>query len=348
MKNALKKCLQEKGYVDIKYICEMTDRRWDAVIEELGNEIYLNPEKMDLMDITVGWETAEEYLSGNLLDKYETAIENNSKYPDFFEQNVWALKEQIYISQLAGLNKETKSKRLQKGKENMITKEDIIRCFDDLIHKFTYLRNRIKFENVLLCAIQDCYRFKYEIEMTELPVEKIIKAIGVFKFWFRTRYRDVAEHYIETISGYGTYEDENLTKDRKQLYLSLGQDLCSMSKEIMEIVNLLYSEMGNLKLYDPDRTKENFSKLKGLSQEEFREKVKKALKSTDKEDMQIVELGLNSRNSVRYFEEIMGQDYPELHVDGIPMFIVFPYEEDDEIRYAGIPYNYFDNKENEK
>ncbi len=53
MKNALKKCLQEKGYVDIKYICEMTDRRWDAVIEELGNEIYLNPEKMDLMDITV-------------------------------------------------------------------------------------------------------------------------------------------------------------------------------------------------------------------------------------------------------------------------------------------------------
>jgi N12 class adenine-specific DNA methylase len=54
MKNVLKKCLQEKGYVDIKYICEMTDRRWDAVIEELGNEIYLNPEKMDLMGITVG------------------------------------------------------------------------------------------------------------------------------------------------------------------------------------------------------------------------------------------------------------------------------------------------------
>jgi len=103
MKNALKKCLQEKGYVDIKYICEITDRRWDAVIEELGNEIYLNPEKMDLMDITVGWETAEECLSGNLWEKIGVAIKINNRYPDFFESNVSALMKRLHKATIKNL-----------------------------------------------------------------------------------------------------------------------------------------------------------------------------------------------------------------------------------------------------
>ena len=344
MKDVLKKCLKEKGKVDIKYISSITGWGWEEVAEKLENKIYLNPERMDLMNINAGWETAEEYLTGDLWNKYEVAIKMNHKYPDLFESNINALRNQIFIKQASGLINGLKTiQPLTLKKETpMTTKEDIINSFEKVIERYADMKDCIGFKAVLQHAVSDCNKFKSGLEMS---VEKIIKAVNVFKFWFRSRYKDLGKHYLKTISGYASYEETDLTEEQEELYYSLGADLCSVSKEFINIISCLTSELGSLEMVDYKKAGESISKLKGLSQEEFREKVKKALKSTDKDDMQIAELGFNSRNSVRYFEKIMGQEYPELHVDGIPMFIVFPYEDDEGIRYAGIPYNYFDDRE---
>ena len=346
MKDVLKKCLKEKGKVDIKYIASITGWGWEEVAERLENEIYLNPERMDLMNINAGWETAEEYLKGDLWHKYEMAIKMNNKYPDLFEVNIYALRNQIFIKQASGLvtGLKTIPPLTLKKETPMTTKDDIINSFEKVLERYTDMKEYTGFKAVLQHAVSDCSRFKSGLENTEMSVEKIIKALNVFKFWFRSRYQDLGKHYLKTISRYASYEETDLTEEQEELYYSLGADMCSASKEFINIIICLTTELGSLEEVDYKKAGESISKLKGLSQEEFREKVKKALKSTDKDDMQIVELGLNSRNAVKFFEKIMGQEYPELHVDGIPMFIVFPYEEDDEIRYAGIPYNYFDNK----
>lgn len=347
MKDVLKICLKEKGKVDIKYIASITGWGWEEVAEKLENKIYLNPERMDLMNINAGWETAEEYLTGDLLNKYEVAIKMNHKYPDLFESNIYALRNQIFIKQASGLVTGLKTiSPISLNKETpMTTKEDIINSFEKVLERYADMKDCTGFKAVLQHSIRDCSKFKSGLENSEMSVEKIIKAVNVFKFWFRSRYQDLGKHYLKTISRYASYEETDLTEEQDELYYSLGADLCSASKEFINIISCLTSELRSPEVVDYKKAGESISKLKGLSQEEFREKVKKALKSTDKDDMQIVELGLNSRNSVRYFEEIMGQEYPELHIDGIPMFIVFPYEDDEGVRYAGIPYNYFEKRE---
>jgi N12 class adenine-specific DNA methylase len=73
---ALAVSLSEKAAVDIPYMAELASKSEDEIISELAGVIYKNP-------VTEKWETADEYLSGNVREKLETAktfAENRPEY----------------------------------------------------------------------------------------------------------------------------------------------------------------------------------------------------------------------------------------------------------------------------
>lgn len=87
-------CLDNLGRVDIEYISAICDTDCKDVILSLGSSIYQNPLTWDEC-FYKGFETADEYLSGNLMQKLEVAKEANEKYYGYFERNVNALKSLI-------------------------------------------------------------------------------------------------------------------------------------------------------------------------------------------------------------------------------------------------------------
>ena len=92
---ALIASLNQIGKVDIKYISNLCNKDIETVIEDLKGKIYRNPIKVKNIipdDITKGWETAEEYLSGYVVDKLAQA-EAFAKENEMYLENVRALKE---------------------------------------------------------------------------------------------------------------------------------------------------------------------------------------------------------------------------------------------------------------
>jgi len=69
---ALAVCLAERGKVDLPFMEQLSKRTEEQVLRELHDVIYLNPE-------TEKWETADEYLSGNVREKLKTAIKYAEK-----------------------------------------------------------------------------------------------------------------------------------------------------------------------------------------------------------------------------------------------------------------------------
>ncbi len=65
----------------------------EKLIEELKGVIFCNPEGYNENDRNRGWETADEYLSGNVRDKLVIAEANAKLNPEIFGTNVEALKE---------------------------------------------------------------------------------------------------------------------------------------------------------------------------------------------------------------------------------------------------------------
>lgn len=59
---ALAHCLNIRGYVDIRFIAETINSSEEHAIAGLGNHVYLNPINND-------WETADKFLSGNVVEK---------------------------------------------------------------------------------------------------------------------------------------------------------------------------------------------------------------------------------------------------------------------------------------
>lgn len=85
---ALALSLNEKGLIDIAYMKSLYGKGMEKLTEELKGKIYQNP--LTAHDELTGWETAEEYLSGNVRRKFEAAqkaAETDKKY----EENVKAL-----------------------------------------------------------------------------------------------------------------------------------------------------------------------------------------------------------------------------------------------------------------
>ena len=92
VQDALIHSLNNRGRVDISYISELSKKTIAEVIKLLEGTIYLDPKKWDgHFPLKYGWVTKEEYLSGNVYDKYKTAFIYNKQHCGLFNKNVEAL-----------------------------------------------------------------------------------------------------------------------------------------------------------------------------------------------------------------------------------------------------------------
>ena len=98
--------LSNLGKVDIEYISSVTGAAYKSVICALRGAIYQNPDTWNEC-FYQGWETAEEYLSGNLMRKWKAAKTANEEYDGYFSENIRAIEkvlppavatEEIYIT----------------------------------------------------------------------------------------------------------------------------------------------------------------------------------------------------------------------------------------------------------
>lgn len=80
-------CIRNKGVVDIYYIAEKSEVDKDDVIRELEGVIIMNPAKFK-GNIYEGYETVEEYLSGNLHTKRKFAQNATAMYNGLFDSNI--------------------------------------------------------------------------------------------------------------------------------------------------------------------------------------------------------------------------------------------------------------------
>ncbi len=88
--DALVRSLHSKGYVNIHFIAQATGKSKDDVIRLLGDSIYQNPEKWNGEEYE-GWETADEYLSGNLFEKRKIALKEIRNNHIRFKRNIQAI-----------------------------------------------------------------------------------------------------------------------------------------------------------------------------------------------------------------------------------------------------------------
>lgn len=104
--DALIMSLNTLGKVDIEYISSVSGADYKTVISTLKGSIYQNPLTWNEC-FYQGWEIAEEYLSGNLMRKWNAANEANKEYDGYFADNIKAIEkvlpptvatEDIYIT----------------------------------------------------------------------------------------------------------------------------------------------------------------------------------------------------------------------------------------------------------
>jgi N12 class adenine-specific DNA methylase len=79
--------ITEKGKVDIPYIARLSSITEDQVLEDLKDEIFLNPEKYQENNPYVGYEASDEYLCGNVRRKLKLAQLFTKSNP-IFQRNV--------------------------------------------------------------------------------------------------------------------------------------------------------------------------------------------------------------------------------------------------------------------
>ena len=89
--DALIMSLTTLGKVDIEYIAAVTGTEFKTVISALKGSIYQNPDTWDEC-FYKGWETSDEYLSGNLIRKLRSAEAANNAFRGRFADNIAAIK----------------------------------------------------------------------------------------------------------------------------------------------------------------------------------------------------------------------------------------------------------------
>ena len=87
---ALQISKNERGKVDIAYIEELTGKDYDTVLSELGSTVFRDPEQVKEGDKYSGFVTAEEYLSGEVVNKLDLARSIAEEHPEY-RKNVEAL-----------------------------------------------------------------------------------------------------------------------------------------------------------------------------------------------------------------------------------------------------------------
>lgn len=89
---ALIVCMSEKGHVDIAFMSKLSEIEEQELIQSLKGVIYPNPEKKDENGNPV-YETADEYLSGNVREKLAFAKHAVIEEPELYQLNVTALEQ---------------------------------------------------------------------------------------------------------------------------------------------------------------------------------------------------------------------------------------------------------------
>lgn len=88
--DALIYCLTTLGKVDIEFIASVTGADYKTVIRSLKGSIFQNPLTWGEC-FYKGWETADEYLSGNLMRKWNAARDADKQYKGYFRDNIAAI-----------------------------------------------------------------------------------------------------------------------------------------------------------------------------------------------------------------------------------------------------------------
>ena len=88
---ALAISMGEKAEVDMDYMCELTGKSEQKIYDELQGVIFLNPLYENNRYSEQKYLTADEYLSGNVREKLETAQKSAAVNPDTYSINVQAL-----------------------------------------------------------------------------------------------------------------------------------------------------------------------------------------------------------------------------------------------------------------
>lgn len=88
---ALMVSLNERASVDIPFMLDLYETSLEGLVEELKGQIYLNPTRYEEEDMTKGWETQDEYLSGNVREKLKLAKVYGENKAEIFSDNIIAL-----------------------------------------------------------------------------------------------------------------------------------------------------------------------------------------------------------------------------------------------------------------
>lgn len=89
--DALTLCINSRRSVDFAYLQQVYPKSPEEIREELGDSIYLDPLHYDENHPFEGWQTADEYLSGNVREKLKIAQTFSKQHPEQFTRNVQAL-----------------------------------------------------------------------------------------------------------------------------------------------------------------------------------------------------------------------------------------------------------------
>lgn len=90
---ALLLSISEKAHVDMDYMASLTGRTEEDLERELRGAIFQVPDRVEPETGRAVWQTADEYLSGNVREKLETARRYAEREPELFGSNVKALEE---------------------------------------------------------------------------------------------------------------------------------------------------------------------------------------------------------------------------------------------------------------
>ena len=210
--------LTNLGAVDIEYIAQISGYTCKEVITALKGAIYQNPERWDAC-FYKGWETADEYLSGNLMRKYKAAKEANEFYNGYFDDNLSIIEmvlpepipaDEIYVTL-----------------GSPWVPPDVI---DDFI---VYLLNK--------CEFYDYYRRQYVPCFEEYPVE-YEPVSCVWHIPEKNRYR----RNVRSIRTYGTERMHALHIIEKTLNLK--------SLQVYDTVPSLTAASGEKRILNKDET----------------------------------------------------------------------------------------------
>ncbi len=178
--DALITSLNQLGIVNLEYMSKLSNKDYETLIQELKGKIYRNPLKAQELgkeNIVNGWQTAEEYLSGYVVDKLAEAESFAEKDERYFE-NVIALKE------VQPVKLEASDIELKLGATwipEQYIKDYINQIFKVKQDYYSRFDMKVLYNNKLSKWVIENKPFSRNLEMTEIFGTKRINAIELLE-----------------------------------------------------------------------------------------------------------------------------------------------------------------------